>query len=160
MNNFVDDPETPTEADVDDCYGSKYLSATEVGNRKIRTKIAKVRKAPLQQKGGTTRSKLILAFTTVDKEMVLNTTNKNALVDELGKRPGDWIGAEIGIYTEPTMFAGKPTKGLRLQVLKKPAAAAPKPIPPQPAPKQAATGEGPWPDQSDDPGPDLINAAE
>ena len=33
---------TPTEADLTSCYGSKYLSAEEVGNRKIRSKIAKV----------------------------------------------------------------------------------------------------------------------
>jgi hypothetical protein len=48
-----------------------------------------------------------LAFANLDKEMVLNSTNINVLVDALGKRPADWIGAEVGIYTEPTMFGGK-----------------------------------------------------
>ena len=46
--------------------------------------------------------------------MVLNATNKNALVDKLGKVPADWVGADVGLYTENTSFAGKPTKGLRL----------------------------------------------
>ena len=159
MNNFVDVFEIPTEADVDECYGSKYLAATEVKKRKIKTKIARVRKAPLQQKGGTTRSKLILDFTTLDKEMVLNATNINTLIAALGKDPSGWIGAEVGIHTEATMYGGKPTMGLRLQVLNKPAATpAPKTIPPQPAPKLAATDEVPWPDQPDDPGPDFIDA--
>jgi hypothetical protein len=156
-----DDTEIPSEEDLELCYGSKYLSGTEHGDRKTRTKIARVRKQALQQQGGGTKTKFILAFTSVDKEMVLNTTNKNALVDELGKRPADWIGAEVGIYTEPTKYGGKPTRGLRLRVFNKPAATpAPKSIPPQPAPKPAATEEAPWPDQPDDPGADFIDAAE
>jgi hypothetical protein len=126
--NFTDDLNTPTEADLDSCYGSKYLSATDLGDRKIRTKIVKVRKEGLQQQGGPVRNKFVLSFASLDKEMVLNTTNKNALVEVLGRRPADWIGAEVGIYAEPTTFAGKPTKGLRLRVLNKPAArSAPQP---------------------------------
>jgi hypothetical protein len=160
MNYFNDDPEIPTEADLDACYGSQYLSTPEVGDRKIRDRIARVRKAPLQQQGGATKAKFILAFTNLDKEMVLNTTNKNALVEALGKRPADWIDAEVGIYTEPTMFGGKPTRGLRLRVLSKPSTMpTPKPSP-QPVPKRGATEKTPWPDQSDDPGPDFIDAGE
>jgi hypothetical protein len=149
--------DTPTEADVDACYGSKYLSATEVGNRRIRTKIARVRKEPLQQQGGTTKTKFILAFSTLDKEMVLNATNINALLDALGRDPSGWKGAEVGIYTEPTMFAGKTTRGLRLRVLNKPAPmSVTKPVPP----KSAATEQAPWPDQPDDPGLNFSDAAE
>jgi hypothetical protein len=152
MSDFEHD--TPTEADLDACYGSKYLSATEVGTRKIRTKIARVRKEPLQQQGGGTKPKFILAFTNLDKEMVLNSTNINVLVDALGKPPGGWIGAEVGIYTEPTVYAGKPTRGLRLRVLNKPSRTAPTL---KPAPKPDTP---PWPDQADDPGPDFVEAAE
>jgi hypothetical protein len=160
MTNFVDDPETPTEADVDDCYGSKYLSATEVGNRRIRTKIARVRKEPLPQQGGGTKTKFILAFSTLDKEMVLNSTNINTLIDALGKPPSGWKGAEVGIYTEPTKYGGKPTRGLRLTVLNKPATAPPPKASAQPAPELAAAEETQWPNQPDDPGPDFIDAAE
>ena len=128
IENFTDDLDTPTEADLDSCYGSKYLSATDLGDRKIRTKIVKVRKVGLPQQGGSVRNRFVLSFASLDKEMVLNTTNKNALVEVLGRRPADWIGAEVGIYAEPTTFAGKPTKGLRLRVLNKPAArSAPQP---------------------------------
>ena len=109
-HDFSDDLNTPTEADLDACYGSKYLSATEVGDRKIRTRIAKVRKQPLQQQGGATRNKFVLACTTLDKEIVLNSTNKNALVDCAGSVDSD---------TEPTTFR-QADKGLRLRVLNKP----------------------------------------
>jgi hypothetical protein len=146
--DFTDDLDTPTEADLDSCYGSKYLSAADLGDQKIRSKIAKVRKVGLQQQGGgPVRNKFVLSFASLDKEMVLNTTNKNALVEVLGRRPADWIGAEVGIYAEPTTFAGKPTKGLRLRVLNKPAARSA----PQPAPSlaQRLAAE---PSSSEDPG--------
>ena len=105
QHDFFED-DTPTEADLDACYGSKYLSATEVGDRKIRTKIERIRKQALPQQGGGTRIKFILSFSTLDKELVLNATNKNALVDRLGRNPADWIGAEVGLFTEPTNMAG------------------------------------------------------
>ena len=149
MSDFEDD--TPTEADLDACYGSKYLSATEVGDRKIRTKIARIRKQALQQQGGGTRTKFILSFSTLDKELVLNTTNKNALVDALGRNPADWVGAEVGLFTQPTNMAGKPTRGLRLRVLNKPAPVS------KPTPKPDAP---PWPEEADDPGPKFVDAAE
>jgi hypothetical protein len=154
MADFDDFSDTPTEADLDACYGSKYLSATEVGNQKIRTKTARIRKAPLQQQGGGTRTKFILSFSTLDKELVLNATNKNALVDALGRNPADWIGAEVGLFTEPTVMAGKATRGLRLRVLNKPSGTAPVS---KPAPKPDTP---PWPEEADDPGPEFVNAAE
>jgi hypothetical protein len=148
---FYDD--TPNEEDLEACYGSKFLTATGLGDRKIRTKIARIRKQALKQQGGGTKTKFILSFTTVDKEMVLNVTNKVVLVDALGRKPADWIGAEVGLFTEPTVMAGKATRGLRLRVLNKPSGPAPVP---KPAPKPSA----PWPDEAGDPGPDFIDAAE
>src|SRR6516165_9073847 len=118
QTDFVeDDLGTPTEADLDDCYGSKYLSAADLGDKKIRTHVGKIRKETMRQQSGAERSKFVIYFTTLDKPMVLNATNKNALVDKLGKVPADWVGAAVGLYTENTQFGGKPTKGLRLTVL-------------------------------------------
>jgi hypothetical protein len=154
MTNPDDYDDTPTEEDLEDCYGSKFLTATGLGDRKIRTKIARIRKQALQQQSGGTKTKFILSFTTVDKEMVLNATNKNTLVDALGRNPADWIGAEVGLFTEPTNMAGKPTRGLRLRVLNKPSGTAPVP---KPAPKPDTP---PWPEQADDPGADFLDAAE
>jgi hypothetical protein len=147
MAEFQED--TPTEADLDACYGGNYLNATGQGDRKTRSTIERVYKKALPQQGGGTKTKFILSFTTVDKELVLNSTNKNTLVDELGRNPADWIGAEVGLYTEPTVMAGKATRGLRLRVLNKPSAPVARPKP-----------DAPWPDEPGDPGPDFIDTAE
>jgi hypothetical protein len=167
QTDFVDDDlGTPTEADLEDCYGSKYLSAADLGDKKIRTRIAKIRKETMRQQSGAERPKFVLYFTTLDKPMVLNATNKIALVDALGTVPANWVDADIGLYTENTQFAGKPVKGLRLRVLgsaKTAAKAAPaKAVPAKSAKpaKPASTDEKPWPEDPDDPGPDISEAAE
>ena len=74
----------------------------------------------LRQQDGKTRKKFVLGFTSIDKEVVVNVTNITTIVDALGKAPADWIGAEVGLLTEPTTMAGKPMRGLRLRVIDKP----------------------------------------
>ena len=155
-DDFSDDLETPTEADLDSCYGSKYLGAVDIGDKKIRTRIGKVRKETMQQQGGKPeRSKFVIYFTTIDKPMVLNATNKNALVDKLGRVPANWVNADVGLYTENTQFQGKPTKGLRLRVLG-PAKTAAKAAPAKPVkPAKPVTIE----ETLDDPVPEFDEAA-
>jgi hypothetical protein len=97
-DNFVHDLDTPTEADLDQAYGPKFLGAADVGLHKIRTPIAKVRKVDLRGNDGTKRVKFVLHFRDIAKPMVLNATNKNELVKKLGKDPRNWIGALVGIY--------------------------------------------------------------
>jgi hypothetical protein len=140
------DLDTPTEADLDSLYGSKYASAADVGDKKIRTRISKIRKEMMQQQGGKPeRAKFVLYLASLEKPMVLNATNKNTLVEKLGKNPADWIGADIGILAENTTYAGKPVKGLRLRVLSPPKTAKPPTAKPKPAQRPAVTEAPPWP---------------
>jgi hypothetical protein len=149
-DEFLDhDLDTPTEADLDLAYGSKYLSASDVGDKKIRTRIQKVRKETLKGNDGRERLKFVLFYDTLDKPMVLNATNKDELVTVLGRVPANWIGATVGVHVVPVSFAGKLTKGVRIRVLNKPAGSASQPKP-QPKPQPAA--EESWPKQKGDPG--------
>jgi hypothetical protein len=154
------DLDTPTEADLDSAYGSKFLSAADVGTNRIKTKILKVRKEELRGKDDKKRMRFVMFLESLDKPMVLNATNKNALVSALGKPPANWIGASIGLYVDPSVtYAGSRTGGLRLRVLLPPAAAA-KPVPkPVPATAPPAAEVSAWPEEKDDPGfnPDDFN---
>jgi hypothetical protein len=158
-DDFDDDLGTPTEEDLEKCYGGKYLNAADIGAKKIKTRIKKVTKETMQQQQGKgERAKFVLYLSTIDKPMVVNATNKDELVKELGRNPANWKNAEVGIYTIETTFGGKPTKGLRLRVLSVPkAAAAPKVAKPtKPAPAEEAS----WPEEEGDPGPEYTEAAE
>jgi hypothetical protein len=119
-DDFSDDLNTPTEDDLEKCYGSKYLGASDLGKKKIKARILKITMETMPSRDGKPeRAKLVLYLSNIDKPMVLNATNKNRLVDELGRKPADWLNAEIGLYTELTQFGGKSTPGLRLNVLSK-----------------------------------------
>ena len=95
MYQEFNDHDTPSEADLDLCYGSKFLSATELGNKKIRTRIQKVKKEPLRGQEGKEKNKFILSFSNLDKSLVANATNIKTLVDALGKAPSGWLNAEV-----------------------------------------------------------------
>jgi hypothetical protein len=161
-DEFVEtDLETPTEHDVDEAYGSRFLGVVDIGDRKIRTKILKARKEEVKDRdSGRMKKKILVFFEGIDKALVLNTTNKNILVDALGKAPTGWLNASVGILVDPNVgFGGKKTGGVRLKVLLNPAApAAAKttaPKPPKPAPAKSE-----WPEEKGDPGfdPGPINS--
>jgi Oxidoreductase molybdopterin binding domain len=123
-DEFVEtDLETPTEADLDDAYSGRFLGVVDLGNKKIRTKIAKVGKEEIKDREtGRTKKRFIVFFESIDKPMLLNVVNKNALVDALGKNPTDWINAVVGIKNDPSvMFGTKRVGGVRLTVLYPPA---------------------------------------
>ena len=162
-DEFLDhDLDTPTEADLDLAYGSKYLSAPDIGTRKVRTKIIKVRKARLRGSDGTERTRFVLFFQGLDKGLVLNAVNKDRVVADLGRVPAKWENASVGIYVDPdVVFGGKKTGGIRLKVLE--------PVQAKQAPKPAPVkSAAPAPEQPGDPGfdpdlndnPDFTQAAE
>jgi hypothetical protein len=141
------DLDTPTEADLALDYGSQYLSTGDIGDRKIRTKIVKVRRKELHSNDGKKRMRAVIYLEGLDKGVVLNATNKSALASALGKDPAGWANSTVGIFVDPNVpFAGKLVKGLRLRVLFPPAAA--KPV----AKPERATNE--WPEEKGDPGAD------
>jgi hypothetical protein len=148
-SDFQDsDPDTPTEDDLKNAYGGQYLSQEDIGDRRVKAKILKVRNAELKGENGT-KPKFVIWFSNIDKGMVLNTTNKNVLVDAFGRAPADWIGKDVGILVDPNVsYQGKRCGGLRLRVLNQ--IAPPKPAA-TPAPKPAAAAAE-WPVQAGDPG--------
>jgi hypothetical protein len=152
-DDYSDDINTATEADLAECYDSKYLGAADLGDKKTRARIAKVHKEKMRQQSGGERPKLVVYFTNLDKPMVLNATNKNTLVDKLGRDPAKWISAEVGLFTIPTQFGGKPTRGLRLTVLSVPKkdTGNAAPVKPPSQPSKPAVEEPPA-DDPDDPG--------
>ena len=118
-----------------------------------------MRKEELRGNDDKKRMRFVLFFTTLDKPMVVNATNKDALVTALGKTPANWIGASVGIYVDPNViYAGKRTKGLRLRVLGPMVTAKPAPKPAPVEPPAAAANE--WPEEKGDPGfdPDFNDA--
>jgi hypothetical protein len=151
------DLDTPTEHDLDEAYGSQFLGVVDIGTKKIRTKIVKVRIQPIEdRKTGKPKKRAVVFFENVDKGLILIATNRETLNGALGKAPAGWLGATVGIKVDPNvMFGGKKTGGVRLHVLLPPATAKPAATPaPKPATKPPAAAANEWPEEKGDPGAD------
>ena len=119
---MADDYEYETETGISEpelqkMYSSKYLSAVDLGDRKIKAKILRVAAADLRQQDGTTRKKSVLTLEDQDKLLVVNMTNSAILKDAFGANPQKWVGRTVGLKSVPRTMAGKPTKGLEVVIL-------------------------------------------
>jgi hypothetical protein len=150
--------DTPTEHDIDEAYGSQFLGVVDVGDKKIRTKIVKVRMEEVKDRDtGKTRKRPVVFFDKIDKGLILNFTNKEALIAAFGKAPAGWLGGSVGILVDKNvMFGGQRKGGVRLRALLPPAPAKPaaKPAKARPATKAPAATASEWPEEKGDPGAD------
>lgn len=99
---------------VDEVYPSRWLKAEDIGDKKIKVTIESVEKEDFDN-----GSKLVLFFGEMDKGLVLNLTNKNKMVEGLGKETNDWIGEKIELYTALVSYKKEEVKAIRLKVLSK-----------------------------------------
>jgi hypothetical protein len=89
-----------TENDMttfDDMYGSKWLSADDLGDETPRYKIKEAEVASLRDKDGRTNNKLVLRFNTA-----------------YGKDESRWVGKVVELYIETTTYG----PGIRIRILK------------------------------------------
>ena len=99
--------------DFDDIYGSNYLAATDL-KKPITTVIEQVEQEDFARQGEKKKMKVVLYLRGVRKPVIVNKTNALTLANAFGKNFEDWPDQRIVIKAEPTTFAGKPTKGIRL----------------------------------------------
>ena len=130
-------------SDFDDLYGGRFLSSQDV---KAPTSVTseRIEQEAFTRPGEPTRTKAVLYFKGGKKGMVINKTNANVLAAAFGKNLSDWVNKRMTIKSEPTIFGGKPTQGLRLY----PAVNTALPPPPKPEPKpplaEEVGDEIPW----------------
>jgi hypothetical protein len=106
-----------TAEELEKLYTGKYLSAVDVGDRKLKTRILGVHAEELRQQDGTMRKKAVLSLEGLDKQLVVNVTNKAILTNGLGRNPQKWTGRAIGLKTVPRNFGGKVMNGIEIVIL-------------------------------------------
>src|SRR5262249_42740114 len=101
--------------EFDDLYGSNYLAATDL-KKPITTVIEQVEQEDFARTGEKKKIKAVLHLRGVKKPVIVNKTNALTLATAFGKEDfiNEWVGQRVVIKAEPTTFAGKPTKGIRL----------------------------------------------
>ena len=151
------DLDTPTEHDIDEAYGSQFLGVVDVGDKKIRTKISKVRMEEVKDRDtGKTKKKPVVFFENIDKGLILNVTNKETLVAAFGKaRPAGLMPLSGSCRSKRDVW--RPEQRRRAFARAASSCAAAKPAP-KPATKPPAAAANEWPEEKGDPGPDPTKA--
>jgi hypothetical protein len=134
---------------VSELFPSKFFKPVDIPAKGLALNIAKLE---VEQVGQDRETKGVLYFRGEDKGLVLNKTNSVMIASFYGNNTDQWRDKVIILVREPTMYAGKPTEGIRIrQRQPKPPAAAPAAKTPQPEPPA---------DVECDPGPSTQDAYE
>lgn len=95
---------------------SKYIKSDEIQGRQVTLTISHVVMEDVGM-GTDLKRKPICYFQGQEKGLVLNVTNRLMMKEAFGDETDNWTGKKVILYTEPTMFQGKPVRGLRVKPL-------------------------------------------
>lgn len=112
---------------ITDAFPSNYLKAADLNGRAVKVTIADCQLEHLDDE-----QKPVIRFQGKQKGMVLNRTNAGVIAAALGEETGGWVGREVELYPDRTMFQGRMVDCLRVRV------------PAPPAPTAGADSDVPW----------------
>ena len=97
-------------------FPSKYLGKEDVA-QPIRAMIGSIYMEQIQGDHGM-ENKAVLAFSDAGiKNMIVNSTNWDALAAAYGEDADGWLGKPVEVYTDPgVMFGGRRVGGVRVRI--------------------------------------------
>jgi len=90
-------------------YRSKYMKASDLNGRSA---TYTVNGCTAEDVGDDT--KLVLAFSEIDRPLVLNTTNANTMAELHGPETDSWGGKKVKLVPATTQYQGKLVKCTRI----------------------------------------------
>lgn len=114
---------TQQSFDVGALYSGTFLKAADLGGQSYLATIKAVERVEIAAADGSVRTRAALVLDGWVPKLVLNKTNFETIAAAYGRQSGGWIGKQIEVYPDITMFNGKPVEGVRVRV-QRPAALA------------------------------------
>ncbi len=96
---------------IEESFPSKFLKASDLQGKKI---VAKMDRVETDTVGDDVKA--ILYFQGKEKGLVLNVTNKNAIVDQYGPETDDWAGQTVTLYEAMVQYQSKMVPAIRIMV--------------------------------------------
>lgn len=122
---------------INSAYPSKYLKADDIGDEDL---VLTIKTVTIEDVGSSKKEeKPVVHFDEVEKGLVLNVTNKNAIVELYGAETDDWPGNKIALFQTEVDFQGDQVMSIRVRK-RKPAGVK---TSPQPANGKNAAPTGP-----------------
>jgi hypothetical protein len=95
---------------VNDIFAGDYLKVEMLKGRAVTLTMAGADLAKFDE-----GNKIALHFQGTDKQLALNKTNAYAIAMMYGEETGGWVGRQIEIYPDTTMFGGKMVPCIRVR---------------------------------------------
>lgn len=111
---------------ISSAFPSKFLKASDLQGKEVRVEIFDVRMEDVS--GDGSEEKPIMYFKDKVKGLVLNKTNSGKLEAAYGDDTDGWLGKEIIIYPDTTLYQGRTVDCLRVRVPAKEAKAGDAPF--------------------------------
>ncbi len=112
--------------DADSLFNSQYMRWFDLEGSDLLVEIVKVeRNVPLVLPGGVESKKPVLHWKKVQgksgvcKPLVLNVTNKQQLVELLGRSVSGWVGKQVVLYQSTAKLRGKDVPAIRIRKVKR-----------------------------------------
>ena len=99
---------------INEAYPSKYLKA-DVDIPEDEDLVLTVKSVEVEQMGDG-EDKPVVYFNEIDKGLVLNKTNANAISNQYGAETDGWTGKKVALFATEVEFAGKMTLGIRVRL--------------------------------------------
>lgn len=99
---------------IDELFPSKYLKAADLNDEA--DTVLTIRSLEIEPVGPDKDDKPVLYFKGVEKGLVVNKTNFQAISDLYGRDSDDWPGHKVALYVAEVSFSGKTTLGVRVRV--------------------------------------------
>lgn len=93
---------------------SKYISATK--NKEVDNKTFVIDAIFPEVINGS--EKLVMRLRGLEKAMILNKTNINALISGFGDDTDQWVNQKVQLLVITVMFQGTPTDGIQVRAIK------------------------------------------
>lgn len=97
-------------------FPSRYLKAVDLQNRDVTVTIAGVTLEQLPLRGTSqTRQRGVIALRKTEKQLVLNRTNAEVIVEIYGRDTDDWIDKQITLYPTRVKFGHQMVDAIRVR---------------------------------------------
>ena len=101
-------------ASFEDLYGSPYLKASDVPPEGVRCIIVEVGTEVFHKKGERDKTKILIRVPQFRKQISINTTNGNRLMQAWGDDFEQWAGNVVIVSRHTVQYEGKNTDGILL----------------------------------------------
>ena len=96
------------EGNADLLFPSDYIRAADLMGNDVTLTITSVEKnAELSMAGGIKKKKPIVHFKETEKMLVLNKTNKDAIISHYGNVVAEWKGKKVTVYATTCSMKGE-----------------------------------------------------